>query len=39
VQTFCVHGDEPTAVAVMRVVRAELKKAGIEVVPLPALFG
>jgi UPF0271 protein len=39
VQTFCVHGDEPTAVAVMRVVRAELKKAGIDVVPLPALFG
>jgi 5-oxoprolinase (ATP-hydrolysing) subunit A len=39
VQTFCVHGDEPTAVAVMRVVRAELKTAGIEVVPLPALFG
>jgi UPF0271 protein len=39
VHTFCVHGDEPTAVAVMRAVRAELKAAAIDVVPLPALFG
>jgi UPF0271 protein len=39
VHTFCVHGDEPTAVPVMRAVRAELAKAGIDVVPLPALFG
>jgi UPF0271 protein len=39
VHTFCVHGDEPTAVPVMRVVRERLATAGIEVVPLPALFG
>lgn len=39
VHTLCIHGDEPTAVAVMRAVRAELTRAGIEIVPLPAMFG
>jgi 5-oxoprolinase (ATP-hydrolysing) subunit A len=39
VHTFCIHGDEPTAVPVMRAVRAALKSAGIEIVPLPAMFG
>lgn len=38
IHTFCVHGDEPTAVPVMRAVRARLEGSGIEVVPLPALF-
>ncbi|WP_018262277.1 LamB/YcsF family protein [Methylobacterium sp. WSM2598] len=39
IDTFCVHGDEPTAVPVMRAVRAALDAAGIAVVPLPALLG
>lgn len=39
VHTFCIHGDEPTAVEVMRKVRARLDEAGIEVVPLPVLLG
>lgn len=39
VHTFCIHGDEPTAVPVMRAVRAALKSAGIDIVPLPAMFG
>ena len=39
IHTFCVHGDEPTAVPVMQAVRAALDAAGIAVVPLPALLG
>ncbi|MCY1313444.1 hypothetical protein D9M70_639690 [compost metagenome] len=39
VHTFCIHGDEPTAVQVMRKVRERLAAAGVEVVSLPALFG
>jgi UPF0271 protein len=39
IHTFCIHGDEPTAVDVMRVVRARLSEAGVEVVPLPVLLG
>lgn len=39
VHTFCIHGDEPTAVPVMRAVREALDAAGISVVPLPELFG
>lgn len=35
VHTLCVHGDEPTGVAVGKAVRAELEAAGISVVPLP----
>ena len=38
IHTFCVHGDEPTAVPVMRAIRAALDAAGIAVVPLPALL-
>lgn len=39
IHTFCIHGDEPTAVDVMRVVRSQLAEAGVEVVPLPVLLG
>lgn len=39
IHTFCIHGDEPTAVDVMRVVRSRLAEAGVEVVPLPVLLG
>lgn len=38
IDTFCVHGDEPTAVPVMKAVREALRQAGIEVVPLPVLM-
>jgi UPF0271 protein len=38
VHTFCIHGDEPTAVGVMRVVRERLTAAGVEIVPLPRLL-
>lgn len=38
IQTFCVHGDEPTAVPIMTAVRAALHQAGIIVVRLPELF-
>lgn len=38
VHTFCIHGDEPTAVGVMRVVRERLAGAGVAVVPLPELL-
>lgn len=34
IHSFCVHGDEPTAVALARAVRDGLEKAGIQVVPL-----
>lgn len=39
VHSFCIHGDEPTAVPVMKAVRAALQAAGIEIVPLPVLLG
>lgn len=35
IDSICVHGDEPTAVEVARVVRQGLEQAGIQVVPLP----
>lgn len=35
--SICVHGDEPTAVAVARAVRSGLEAAGIAVVPLPEM--
>lgn len=38
VHSFCIHGDEPTAVPVMRQVRVALHGAGIDVVPLPVLL-
>jgi UPF0271 protein len=34
VDSLCVHGDEPTAVAVAKAVRQGLEQAGISVVPL-----
>ena len=35
--TLCVHGDEPSAVAVARAVRNGLEAAGVRVVPLPEM--
>jgi UPF0271 protein len=37
VDTLCVHGDEPTAVAVAKEVRKALEAAGVEIVPLPEM--
>lgn len=37
VDTLCVHGDEPTAVALARAVREGLEAAGAKVVPLPEM--
>jgi UPF0271 protein len=37
VDTLCVHGDEPTAVALARAVREGLEAAGVKVVPLPEM--
>jgi 5-oxoprolinase (ATP-hydrolysing) subunit A len=34
IDTLCVHGDEPSAVALARSVRAGLEAAGVEIVPL-----
>ena len=33
IDTICVHGDEPTAVAMARTVRAKLEGAGIAIAP------
>jgi len=38
VETICVHGDEPTAVAVAGHVRKGLEAAGIAVVTLPEMM-
>ncbi|MEZ5856703.1 MAG: 5-oxoprolinase subunit PxpA [Hyphomicrobiaceae bacterium] len=38
VDTICVHGDEPSAVAVATAVRAGLDKAGVEIVTLPDII-
>lgn len=37
IDTLCVHGDEPTAVAVAKAARDALIAAGIRVVPLPEM--
>ncbi len=37
VDSICVHGDEPTAVAAAAAVRKGLEEAGFAVVPLPEL--
>jgi 5-oxoprolinase (ATP-hydrolysing) subunit A len=37
VETLCVHGDEPTGVAVAQAVRNALEAAGVKVVPLPEM--
>lgn len=34
VDTLCVHGDEPTAIALARTVREALEAAGVNVIPL-----
>jgi UPF0271 protein len=38
VDTLCVHGDEPTGVAVAAGVRKALEASGVRVVPLPELM-
>src|SRR5690349_19999276 len=35
--TFCVHSDEPSVVAVARAVRHGLEAAGVAVIPLPEM--
>ncbi|MEM6678392.1 MAG: 5-oxoprolinase subunit PxpA [Pseudomonadota bacterium] len=37
--SLCVHGDEPTSVAVAQAARAALEGAGVEIVTLPAMLG
>lgn len=37
VDTLCVHGDEPTGVAIARAVRTGLEAAGVKIVPLPEM--
>lgn len=37
VDSLCVHGDEPSAVAVARAAREALEMAGVEIVPLPEM--
>jgi UPF0271 protein len=34
IDTLCLHGDEPTAIAVAKSVREGLEKAGVKLVPL-----
>jgi UPF0271 protein len=34
IDTLCVHGDEPTAIAVAKAVRQALEEAGVSLVPL-----
>ncbi len=36
--SLCVHGDEPTAIAVAEASRAALEQAGVEIVTLPEAF-
>jgi UPF0271 protein len=35
--TLCLHGDEPSAVAAARAVRDGLERAGVKIVPLPEM--
>ncbi len=37
--SLCVHGDEPTSVAVAKAARDALIEAGVKIVPLPAMIG
>lgn len=37
VETICIHGDEPTGVAVATAARAALEAAGIRIVPIPEM--
>lgn len=36
--SLCLHGDEPTAIAVATAVREAMEKAGIKIVTLPAMM-
>ncbi|TVQ55340.1 MAG: LamB/YcsF family protein, partial [Rhodobacteraceae bacterium] len=36
--SLCVHGDEPTAIAVARAVRAGLEEAGVSIMTIPELM-
>jgi len=35
--TLCIHGDEPSAIAVARGARTALESAGVKIVPLPEM--
>lgn len=35
--TLCIHGDEPSAIAVARSAREALERAGVKIVPLPEM--
>jgi UPF0271 protein len=35
--TLCLHGDAPSAVAAARAVRQGLEAAGVKIVPLPEM--
>src|SRR5262249_14176311 len=37
VDTLCLHGDEPTAIAVGQACRQALEQAGVRIVPLPEM--
>ncbi|MEM1383970.1 MAG: 5-oxoprolinase subunit PxpA [Pseudomonadota bacterium] len=37
--SLCVHGDEPTSVAVAKAAREALEAAGVEIVTLPEMLG
>ena len=37
VDTLCLHGDEPTAVAFAHKIRGALEAAGVKIVPLPEI--
>lgn len=37
-ESLCVHGDEPTAVAVAKAAREALERDGVEIVTLPQMF-
>ena len=36
IDTICVHGDEPTAVAMARTVRRKLEESGVTLAPFSA---
>ncbi|MEC8847394.1 MAG: LamB/YcsF family protein, partial [Pseudomonadota bacterium] len=38
VQSICVHGDGPTAIALARAVRAGIEAEGIAIAPLPEVI-
>jgi len=38
-ETLCVHGDTPTALAIVQAIRQALMAAGVEVAPLSSFVG